>query len=122
MKWLFVTRESYEEVKKELRELKDAHERIVDAAYFIQSGYHLYARFEPTAVTEEPNKSAPKSALVDPKKEAEDIGTNPRTILKTIEAKNITEFEEKRKSLQALAAVKLESALEDGDRAAQGAD
>lgn len=121
MSWPFVTRERYEEVRKELRELRDAHERIVDAAYFIQSGYHLYARFEATATTDEP-KAAPKSALVDPKKESEDIGTNPRTILKTIEAKNITEFEEKRKSLQALAAVKLESALEDGDRAAQGAD
>lgn len=120
----FVSRERYEEKVAELRDLKEVHERFVDEMNFRSTGFHLHARFATVQEPEAVEQAKPKSALVDAKVESEDLGNNPRSVLKTIEAKNMSEFEEKQKALRLAAAMKFDNTLAEADNqaAAQGAD
>lgn len=119
MNWLpFVSRSRFEDLKAEHRELKETHERLVNDLYFTKSGYNIYARFEDKSEAVVGEVVAPAK-----KEDPEDQGGSLREVLMRTEARNITQFEEKRRTLLAAAAHKMNQTLEDADRAAApGAD
>jgi hypothetical protein len=134
MNWPFVSRERFIDrerqildLKRELADIKHAYMRVVDEINFRSSGFHLDERFvkkeDSTAVVPQVKEEEPTGIS----RSIAQVGTRMTALRQHLEMSNVSQLEKAEQEaraareveLQAMAARRLEEALDMGSKKAQ---
>jgi len=134
MNWPFVSRERFIDrerqildLKRELADVKHAYMRVVDEINFRSSGFHLDERFvkkeDSTAVVPQVKEEEPTGIS----RSIAQVGTRMTALRQHLEMSNVSQLEKAEQEaraareveLQAMAARRLEEALDMGSKKAQ---